>query len=223
MSEQGGRLAERLQAGIESLQLDLDARQFERLIAYLDLLARWNRVYNLTAVREPLAMVDQHLLDCLAVVQPLRRQLCGAGERVVDVGSGAGLPGLVLAIAMPELASVTCVDAVGKKASFIRQAAAELGLTRLTALHARVETLPQASVDAVVSRAYSSLADFVRSTAGLLPAGSSAGVWMAMKGKRPDTEIDEVRPGVDVFHVEQLHQQTQGAAERCLIWMRPLS
>ena len=213
-----GAIGESLQAGAESLQCALTREQLGRLVGYLELLVHWNRVYNLTAIREPLAMVDQHLLDCLAVVGPLRRQLGGASAHVLDAGSGAGLPGVVLGIAMPEL-TVTCVDAVGKKASFIRQAAAELGLPRVRAVHARTEALQMAPVDVVASRAYSSLSDLVQSTAHLLKAERGGGAWMAMKGKLPSEEIADLPVDARVFHVEQLIPASE--AERCLVWMRP--
>lgn len=213
MSEADEALGARLDRGASALQLSLDPHQRHQLLAYLALLVRWNRVYNLTAVREPTAMVDQHLLDCLAVVNPLRRQLRGRPARVLDVGSGAGLPGLVLAIAMPET-EVTCVDAVGKKAIFIRQAAAELGLDRVVALHTRMEALRIPPSDVMTSRAFSSLGEFVAPTARLL---TKDGVWVAMKGKSPLDEIAALDEGVEVFHVEQL---PASIGERCLVWMR---
>jgi 16S rRNA (guanine527-N7)-methyltransferase len=197
-------------------------QQRQQLLAYLALIARWNRVYNLTAVREPQAMLTQHLLDSLAVWPPLQRieagsrQGPGPGLRVLDVGSGAGLPGVVLAIMGPHL-RVTCVDAVGKKAGFVRQVAAELGLSNLHALHARVEQLPVATgYDVITSRAFASLADFVQVSRPLL---ATDGVWMAMKGQRPDDELAALPPGVEMFHVEPL--QVPGLdAQRCLVWMR---
>ena len=173
-------------------------------------------------------MLTQHLVDCLAVVPALERQLAGRPvttpttppARVLDVGSGGGLPGVVLAIADESL-QVTCVDTVGKKSAFVRQVAGQLALPGLQAVHARVEALPAAArgtgFDVVTSRAFSSLADFTRLTADLLVPG---GVWMAMKGKAPDDEIAALPAGVEVFHVE--HLQVPGLdAERCLVWMRP--
>lgn len=196
-----------------------------RLQQYLALLARWNATYNLTAVREREAMLSQHLADCLAVVEPLRRELAGVAHqagsgrqvpRVLDVGSGGGLPGIVLAASLPTI-EVHCVDAVAKKAAFIRQAAAELQLPNLKALHARVEQCKAPGFDVIASRAFASLFDFTRLTRHLLQPG---GVWMAMKGKVPSEELAALPPDVEVFHVEQL--QVPGLdAQRCLVWMKP--
>lgn len=202
--------------GLAALDLPLDAEQQATLLAYLALISKWNRVYNLTAVRDPAEMLTMHLLDSLAVVNPLRRHLGDRPARVLDVGSGAGLPGVVLAIALPRL-QVTCVDTVGKKASFIQQVAGELKLRNLSAQHARVESMVIPKVDVVTSRAFSSLVDFTDwSVQHLLPEG----VWMAMKGKRPTDEQAVLPPAVDVFHVEQLVVPGLDA-ERCLVWMRP--
>jgi len=187
----------------------------DRLLAYLDLLQRWNKTYNLTAVRDPQDMLVQHLFDCLAVVGPLRRE-AGSSGRLLDVGSGGGLPGVVIAAVCPQW-QVVCVDTVGKKAAFVRQVAAELRLTNLQAEHARVEQLAPGGFDVVVSRAFASLADFVSLTRTQL---SPHGVWLAMKGKQPADELAALPSEVDVFHVEQL-LVPQLAAERCLVWMRP--
>ncbi|HET6598976.1 MAG TPA: 16S rRNA (guanine(527)-N(7))-methyltransferase RsmG [Burkholderiaceae bacterium] len=193
----------------------LTAPQARALIAYVLLLQRWNATYNLTSVRDPGQMLVQHLADCLAVVGPLRRHAGGKPLRLLDVGSGAGLPGVVIATALAEV-DVTCVDTVGKKAAFVRQAAAELRLPNLHAEHARVERLRAAPFDVVASRAFASLADFVSLTRGQL---SPAGVWMAMKGKHPGDEMAALSADIDVFHVEQLTVPGLDA-ERCLVWMR---
>ncbi len=189
-----------------------------RLEQFLGLLARWNAAYNLTAVREPAQMRAQHLADCLAVVDPLRRHLGpGRRARILDVGSGGGLPGVVLAVADAAW-DVTCVDAVGKKAAFVRQVAAELGLANLHAAHARVEALNAAApYDVITARAFASLSELARLTRGLLAPG---GAWMAMKGKRPDDELAALPSEIEVFHVEPLTVPGLDA-ERCLIWMRP--
>ena len=207
----------RLHAAATQLQLELPDDAAQRLLAFVDLLRRWNGTYNLTAVRDPDEMLVQHLFDCLAVVAPLGRQLPTGPARLLDVGSGGGLPGVVLATLMPEL-DVTCVDTVGKKAAFIRQAGVELGLRNLRAEHSRVETLRAQPFDVVSSRAFASLTDFVRLTHRHL---GESGVWMAMKGKRPDDEIAALPADVHVFHVEPLNVPEMDA-ERCLVWLRPI-
>lgn len=205
-----------LLAGSEQVGLELDAVTAERLLAYLDLLQRWNATYNLTSVRDPNQMLTQHLLDCLAVVAPMRRMRGGDPARVLDVGSGGGLPGVVIA-AMCPASRVVCVDTVGKKAAFVRQAALELGLPNLQGEHARVENLRAPAFDLITSRAFASLPDFVALTRQHLAAG---GAWMAMKGKLPDAEIAALPDDVEMFHVE--HLEVPGlSAERCLVWMRP--
>lgn len=209
------RLRADLDAGLAALQLRLRPEQVDQLLGYLDLLGKWAKVYNLTALRAPQDMLTHHLLDSLAVVMPLRRQAGEAG-RLLDVGSGAGLPGAVLAICCPGW-RVDCVDAVGKKAAFVQQVAGAFGLANLRGLHARVESL-QERYDVVGSRAFASLADFVT---GSRQALAGQGVWMAMKGKRPQQEIDALPPGIEVFHVEQLVVPGLDA-ERCIVWMRPV-
>ena len=206
-------------------ELGLPLAPVECLLSYLDLLARWNATYNLTAVRDPQDMLRQHLADCLAVVGPMARQLAqppGGGAdaasrpvRVLDVGSGGGLPGVVLAAMFPHW-PVVCVDTVGKKAAFIRQAAVELGLRNLSGEHARVEALRATPFDVITSRAFASLVDFTRLTRSLL---APQGVWMAMKGRGPTEELAALPGDIEVFHVEPL--TVPGLqAERCLVWMR---
>ena len=204
----------RLLALAQECGVELDTDAVRRLIGYLDLLQRWNSTYNLTSVRRRDEMLVQHLVDCLAVVPAVRRALPHGG-RVLDVGSGGGLPGVVLAIALPAL-KVTCVDTVGKKAAFVRQVSAQLGLPTLQAVHGRVESLAGHQAELICSRAFASLADFVRLTRDRLAPG---GVWMAMKGRVPADEIAALPPDVDMFHVE--HVRVAGLdAERCLVWMR---
>jgi 16S rRNA (guanine527-N7)-methyltransferase len=207
-----------LLAGLQALGLDLSEHQISQLLDYQALIAKWTKVYNLTAVRDPAEMLTHHLLDSLAAIQPLQRHLEQAGlaqgGRLLDVGSGAGLPGVVIAICCPTVA-VTCVDTVAKKAAFIKQAALALRLPNLTGLHARVESLTQ-PFDVVCSRAFASLADFTQWSSGAL---APQGVWMAMKGKHPVEELTALPPGVELFHVEQL--QVPGlAADRCMLWLR---
>ncbi len=208
------QLEHALAHGAQALDVPLTGDQQTGLLAFLDLLVRWNRVYNLTAVRDPRQMLTQHLLDCLAVIPPLRRHAGADGRRVLDVGSGGGLPGVVMAIACPEL-DVTCVDAVAKKAAFVQQVAGQLGLRNLSGMHARVESLGR-EFDLITSRAFATLADFVTASIGAL---ASDGVWMAMKGKRPTEEMAALPQDIEVFHVE--HLQVPGlAAERHLVWLR---
>ena len=221
-----------LDAAAGTLGLPLDATQRDRLLAYGALIQRWTQVYNLTAVRSTREMFTHHLLDCLAVVQPIARQVeaerarAGAGEgtspiRLLDVGSGAGLPGVVLAILHPDW-DVTCVDAVVKKITFIRQAAAELGLRNLHGVHGRVETpglFPASGFDVITSRAFASLSDFIALTRPLLKPGS--GSWAAMKAHLADDERAGLPDDVEMFHVEHLAVPGLDAA-RCLVSLRPL-
>jgi 16S rRNA (guanine527-N7)-methyltransferase len=211
-------LEPQLRAGLQALDLALDDAQITALLDYVDLIQKWTRVYNLTAVRDPQDMLTHHLLDSLAVVRPLRQQFAALGRdesvRVLDVGAGAGLPGVVLAICCPTM-TVHCVDTVAKKAAFVQQAAVSLKLPRLRGIHARVESLTE-PYDVVCSRAFASLADFTQWSVGAL---ALQGVWMAMKGKHPAAELLVLDPAVQVFHVEPL--QVPGLdAERCLVWMR---
>ena len=198
---------------LAALGLAPSAHQRLLLLRYLDLLQRWNTTYNLTAVRERSAMLTQHLADCLAVVSPLAAHL--ARGRVLDVGSGGGLPGVVIAVMLPAL-DVTCVDAVGKKAAFLRQVAGSLALDNLHALHTRVEALRGSPFDVVISRAFSTLAKLVELTRESL---ANDGVWLAMKGRAPAAEIATLPPDIEVFHVEQLVVPGLDA-ERSLVWMR---
>jgi len=214
-SHEEGVAAERLAHAAPALGVELDAASQQRLLDYLTLLKRWNKTYNLTAVRDTAAMLSQHLFDCLAVVPSLRRGVPPGPLRVLDVGSGGGLPGVVLAVLQPEW-QVSCVDAVGKKAAFIRQVAAELRLPNLISHHARVESL-DGQHHLIVSRAFSSLPLFTATTQRLLAPG---GRWCAMKGKLPQDEIDSLPAAVHVFHVEHL-QVPDLVGERCLVWMQP--
>ena len=221
-----------LRQGLDALGLSLDEHQQSQLLTYVDLMGKWTRVYNLTAVRDPQEMLTHHLLDSLSVVTPLRRQIAkwrlerlghpqsepDAGDlrkfTLLDVGSGAGLPGVVIAITFPDI-QVSCLDAVAKKVAFIQQVAATLKLPNLTGLHARIETVTQ-TYDIISSRAFASLSDFVSGSHQALAAG---GVWMAMKGKTPEEELADLPDLAKVFHVEPL--QVPGLdAQRCLVWMR---
>jgi 16S rRNA (guanine527-N7)-methyltransferase len=207
-------LADRVARGAATLSVPLPGSKVDRFVAYVRLIERWNATYNLTAVRDPRDMVAQHILDCLAATAALlRRRGTAPGERLLDVGSGAGLPGLVIAALAPER-EIVCIDSVGKKAAFMTQAAGVLGLKNVTVLHARVEAIAHRSFDIVASRAFASLADFVAATRHLLSADT--GCWMAMKGKPPAAELQALNDAV--FHVEPLHVPGL-AAERCVVWI----
>lgn len=215
-------LASKLRAGLAGLDLALSDAQVAALLDYLALIQKWTKVYNLTAVRDPDEMLTHHLLDSLAVIAPLRRQLTSLGLRaeadsalrLLDVGSGAGLPGVVIAICCPDI-RVDCVDTVGKKAAFIQQVAVSLRLSNLRGVHARVESLTD-KYQVISSRAFASLLDF---TSWSVKALAEKGVWMAMKGKHPADELMALPPGVEVFHVEQL--TVPGLeADRCVLWLR---
>ena len=208
-----------LRNGLDQLGLVLGDDQVGQLLDYLDLIEKWTKVYNLTAVRNPEEMLTHHLLDSLAVIAPLRLQVqalpTADGEiRLLDVGSGAGLPGVVIAICCPELV-VHCVDTVAKKAAFIQQVALQLKLQNLRGIHSRVESLSD-RYQIISSRAFASLVDFTNWSRTAL---AEQGVWMAMKGKHPGEEIAALPSGVEVFHVEPLVVPGLGA-ERCLVWMR---
>lgn len=199
-----------------ALGMGLSPQQIESLIGYLALMVRWNATYNLTAIRDPAQMLVHHIIDSLAIVPEFARHLQGKDARIMDVGSGGGLPGVVLAIVQPRW-NVLCVDAVEKKTAFVRQVAGTLQLGNLAAAHARVETLPPHEADIVTSRAFASLADFT-SLAGrhVKPSGRLA----AMKGQAPDAEIaaltDEswLVEGITPIAVPRLD------AQRCLVWLR---
>lgn len=183
----------RLRAGLVALDLNFPDATIDQLLAYLELLIKWNRRFNLTAVREPNAMVTRHLLDSLSLWPCLR------GTNAADLGSGAGLPGLVLAIAGPEREWVL-VDANGKKARFLRAAARELGLTNVTVAEQRVADVA-GRFDLITSRAYGSLGDMLASGGKLLAAD---GVWLAMKGQVPTDELEALPTGFTVQSVTPL-------------------
>jgi 16S rRNA (guanine527-N7)-methyltransferase len=215
-----------LRQGAQALGLALSEVQITQLLDYQALIQKWTQVYNLTAVRDPAEMMTHHLLDSLAVILPLRAMQARLAQadgqvspttptRLLDVGSGAGLPGVVIAICCPDIA-VDCVDTVAKKAAFVQQAAVALKLPNLRGLHARVENLTD-KYPIISPRAFASLVDFTRWSQAAL---AEQGVWLAMKGKHPADEIAALPAETQVFHVEPL--QVPGLdAERCIIWLRP--
>ena len=199
-----------LERGLGELELALPARVCDQLIAYVTLLAKWNRSYNLTAIREPQAMVSHHLLDSLAVLPHLP---LGEKGRLADAGTGAGLPGIPLALARPHW-HVALIESNQKKAAFLRQAAIELGMKNVEVHEGRVEAWHPSSLFAVViSRAFAELIEFVEACRHLLPAG---GTLAAMKGKRHDAEVKHLPPHVRCKSIVRLHIP-QLAAERHLV------
>ena len=205
-----------LSQGLKSLGLSATQEQETLLLNYLGLLQKWNKTYNLTSIRDPAMMLTHHLLDSLSVVQPLFKS-CPEAKTLLDVGSGAGLPGVILALMCPHL-SVTCVDAVGKKVAFVNQVALTLQLPNLKAVHARVESLTT-TFDVITSRAFSSLTDFLTCTLHLSKPDTQ---WMAMKAQITEEELTQVAQLAQVFHVEPLLVPGLNA-KRCIVWLRRLS
>ena len=183
-----------LSAGLAELGIDLSANQQNKLLAFRDLLLKWNKTYNLTALRDPEQAISHHLLDSLAILPHV-----GSGP-LLDVGSGGGLPGIPLAIARPGL-SVSMVDTVQKKATFLQQAAIQLGLKNVMAHHARVETMT-GQYTQISSRAFAEIGLFISLTRHLLAPG---GRWLAMKGVRPDDEIAALPADILVNQIIPLH------------------
>jgi 16S rRNA (guanine527-N7)-methyltransferase len=200
-------LGKRLEQGLTELDLSLGREARTKLLEYLALLEKWNQVYNLTAIRDVEKMVSGHLLDCLAVVP------CVSGVRVLDAGSGAGLPGIPLAVAKPGI-QVALLDSNHKKAAFLRQAVAELRLKNASVVCERVESWrPAEKFDCIISRAFSEIAEFVTLTKHLLAPG---GVLAAMKGVHPFEEIGRLPRDFRVMHVHRLAVPGLGA-ERHLV------
>ena len=184
--------ADQLKQGLVALGLSLDTDAQQRLHDYIALIEKWNKVYNLTAIREPEKMVSHHLLDCLAVAPHLH------AKRLLDVGSGAGLPGIPLALACPDM-HVTLLDSNHKKAAFLKQAMIELGLKNAEVCSERVESWQvEDKFDAIISRAFSEMGEFVRVTRHLLAPG---GTFAAMKGLHPYEEIEKLPAGCKVQQV----------------------
>jgi 16S rRNA (guanine527-N7)-methyltransferase len=172
--------AEELSQGARELGVDLSEVQHEKLLGYLALLIKWNKAYNLTAVRDPDEMVSRHLLDSLSVVPYIQ------GERQLDVGSGGGMPGIPLAILFPDM-NVTCLDSNGKKTRFLTQVKLELKLDNLDVIHSRAEAFqPEQPFTGIISRAFSSLEDFTQWTRHM---GDTQTRWLAMKGLHPADEL----------------------------------
>lgn len=203
-------LAAVLAAGIAEMGLDVAPAQQERLLDYLALMAKWNAVYNLTSLRDPMQMVTHHLLDSLAAVPAFKDAV-----NVLDVGSGGGLPGIVLAIVRPDM-QVSMIDTVHKKTAFLTQVKAELGLSNVTVYTARVEQLQVAEgdkFDVITSRAFADLSDFVNWSSHLL---ANQGRYIALKGVAPKEEQQRVPAEWRVSAVEPLQVPRLGA-ERHLV------
>lgn len=200
-------LSQHLPEALEAMGLDADSRQKAALFDYLGLMAKWNKTYNLTAIHEPERMFTHHILDSLVILPQV-----GTGP-LLDVGSGAGLPGIPLAIMRPNL-KVTVLDASQKKCGFMQQAAIELKLAHVTVVHGRVEEFPPAGgFPQVVSRAFSDLSEFVRLTRHLLAEG---GEWLAMKGLYPHEEIAQLK-GARVRRDVPLHVPGLGADRHLIV------
>jgi 16S rRNA (guanine527-N7)-methyltransferase len=202
-------LAARIAEGIAAMRLDLPADADARLVAYLDLIAKWNRVHNLTAVREPEQMVALHVLDSLSVLADV-----GEAATVLDVGSGAGLPGIPIAIARPG-SRVTLLDSSHKKCAFLEQARIEIALANVAVVCARVEQWrPPGLFEIIVSRAFSDLADFVSQARHLLAPG---GRLIAMKGVYPFEELERVPPSHRVAEVRELRVPSLDAKRHVVV------
>ncbi len=210
----------RLTGAARALGLAMKPGQAQTLLTYMQQMQRWNRTYNLTAVRDAGQMLVQHVFDSLAIIQPLRLALGDAtvssGRHIVDVGSGGGLPGVVIAAMEPQW-QVRCVDAVEKKMAFVRQMTGVLNLPNLHAVHARIESLPPLDADIVISRAFASLDDFAALAGRHV---SQKGRLLAMKGREPTEEIAALQQKTGWF-VERIEPLTvpELDAQRCLVWM----
>ena len=188
--------ARQLAVGIAAMKLDIGEPQQQKLLAYLALLQKWNKTYNLTALRDEAQMVSHHLLDSLTLLPYLQ-----GAHTMLDVGSGGGQPGIPAAICRPDL-NITLLDANTKKTAFLQQAVIELGLSNVRVVSGRVEAVQDLQADIITSRAFAELADFVNWTAHLLKDG---GRWVAMKGVYPEEEIAKLPDTVAVERVEALH------------------
>lgn len=206
-----------LRQALPALGLSLSDRQVGQCLDYLELIAKWNRVYNLTAVSEPGQMLTHHLLDSLAVIRPMLARMGQGAFRVLDVGSGAGLPGVVIALVCPQ-AEVVCIDTVQKKTVFIQQVGGSLGLGNLKSVHARVEEARIGTFDLITSRAFASLADFARLTRFHVKQSPGQTRWMALKGRHPAGEIAALPADIHVTATEELNVPGLDEA-RCVVWM----
>lgn len=214
-------LSERLTTAISLLQIELSAASIQKLALYVLELEKWNKTYNLTALKSIDAMLVQHVFDSLSILPAMQEYTLAndiQAKSLLDVGSGAGLPGVVLAVANPAW-HVTCLDAVQKKCSFVANVAARLGICNLTALHARVEETESLESDVVISRAFASLKDFT------MVAGHHArpgGVLVAMKSRQVKEDIKDLELSKTDWQVDQIEPITvpELMAERYMVWLR---
>ncbi len=202
-----------LRSGLQALSLELSTDQQKKLLDFLALLLKWNKVYNLTSIRQADDMLTHHVMDCLAAVAAVMHEAPDA-KTLLDVGSGGGLPSVVFAIVCPHL-QVTAVDAVAKKSAFIETVAHTLKLSNLKGIHSRVELLEE-TFDLVVSRAFASLKDFTAWSDKALRTGGS---WAAMKGKIPEEEMAELPASIQIQGIQTLNVPDL-EAQRCLIWLK---
>jgi 16S rRNA (guanine527-N7)-methyltransferase len=209
----------RLEAGLVEMHLQITVEQTAQLLAYVQLICKWNRVHNLTAVRDPLEMVTLHLLDSLSVLAHVQ---ASAAKSLLDVGAGAGLPSIPLAICLPQL-QISAVDAVQKKTSFMRQVKGELGLSNFHIESSRVEALTKEQLsnslgfDLIISRAFSEISLFIKLTSHLL---AESGQWLAMKGMQPHLELENLalaKLGVEVVEIKPLQVAGLSAARHLII------
>lgn len=209
----------RIQSACHQLHLDVSDNAVEKLQTYIEQLQRWTKTYNLTALRDPEQMLVQHIFDSLSVIPHIEKELykyTANQPKIVDVGSGAGLPGVVLAVCRPHW-QVICIDAVEKKMAFVRQMSGALQTPNLAALHQRVETVAPLQANVVVSRAFASLKDFASLAGVHVGLGGSL---LAMKGQQPAAEAQELHDSTpwQVDRIEPLNVPELNA-QRCLVWM----
>lgn len=207
----------RLAQALKKMGLSLDEKQQQDILLYLELIQKWNKTYNITAIKDAEQILIQHIFDSLSVIKPLSNKINPKSDAtVLDVGSGGGLPGVVIAICCPQW-QVTCIDAVEKKTSFITMVAGRLGLKNLRSMHCRIEEYPSDIADLVVSRAFASLTDFANWAGHTVNDG---GHLAAMKGRYLEDEVKELELTSDwKLDFWQTLEVVDMDAERCLIWM----
>lgn len=209
-------LSERLEQGLDHLGLVATPLQIKLLLQYQELITQWNKVYNLTAIKDSEEMLTHHILDSLAVIPYLLELTAQQPMRLMDVGSGAGLPGVIIATMCPHI-DVSCVDTVAKKAAFITQASLTLQLKNLHGIHARVEQYKSEIFDVVCSRAFASLADFTQLT--MFHVKQNTGFWFALKGKFPEEELKQLPPSINLISHKKINVPFLNA-DRCVLVLK---